>query len=98
MPMFPVWGFQRFTRISEATKATIDIIDLTCYVVDLKCDLIPNNPNTASDCPSDDPVFGSRGSASTPVENIAIIGYFEKRSVLIRKKPVNVAGLQCPPF
>ena len=42
--------------------------------------------------------LGSTGSASTPVENIAIIGYFEKQRVLIRKKPVNVAGLQCPPF
>jgi len=35
---------------------------------------------------------------STLTENIAIIGYFEKRSDLIRKKHVNVAGLQCPPF
>jgi hypothetical protein len=60
--------------------------------------MIPNNPDTASVCQSDYPVFGSRGSASTPVENIAKIGYFEKKRGLIRKKPVNVAGLQCPPF
>jgi len=32
------------------------------------------------------------------VENIAIIGYFEEIRGLIRKKPVNVAGLQCLPF
>jgi hypothetical protein len=98
MPLFPVWRFQRLIRISEANKATIDIIDLTCYAVDLKKDLIPNTPTTPSVCPSDDPIFGSRGSASTPVENIAIIGYFEKRRDLIRKKPVNIAVLQCPPF
>jgi hypothetical protein len=59
--------------------------------------MIPNTPNTASVCPSDDLFFGSRGSASTPVENIAKIGYFEKQRVLIRKKHVNLAGLQCPP-
>jgi hypothetical protein len=32
------------------------------------------------------------------VENIAIIGYFEKQTDLIRKNPVNLAGLQCPLF
>jgi len=36
--------------------------------------------------------FCSRESASTPVENIAIIGYFEEIRDLIRKKPVNLAG------
>jgi hypothetical protein len=60
--------------------------------------MIPNKPKTGSVWQSDDPVFGSSGSASTPVENIAIIGYFEKRRDLIRKKSVNLAGLQCPPF
>ena len=35
---------------------------------------------------------------STLTENIAIIDYFEKRSDLIRKKHVNLAFLQCPPF
>jgi hypothetical protein len=32
------------------------------------------------------------------VENIAKIGYFEEISDLIRKKPVNLAGLQQPLF
>jgi hypothetical protein len=54
--------------------------------------------NKGSVCQSDEPVFGSRGSASTPVKNIAKIGYFKKQSDLIRKKPVNLAGLQCFPF
>ena len=49
-------------------------------------------------CQSVEPVFGSMGSASTPVENIVIIRYFEKRSDFIRKKPVNLAGLQCHPI
>jgi hypothetical protein len=35
---------------------------------------------------------GSSGSASTPVEYIAIIGLFAEIRVLIRKKPVNLAG------
>jgi hypothetical protein len=50
----------------------------------------PNNPYTGSVCQSDDPVFGSSGSASTPVENIALIGYFEEIRDLIRKKPVKI--------
>jgi len=60
--------------------------------------MIYSGLHPGSDCQSDDPVFCSRGSASTPVENIGIIEYFEKRSDLIRKKPVNLAVLQCPPF
>jgi hypothetical protein len=47
---------------------------------------------------TDKGVSGSRGSASTPVENIANIGYFEEIRDLIRKKPVNLAGLQQPLF
>jgi len=35
---------------------------------------------------------------STPVENIVNIGYFEEIRDLIRKKPVNLAGLQQPLF
>jgi len=42
--------------------------------------------------------FGSSGSASTPVENIAIIGYFEEICDLIRKKHVNLAGFNRSPF
>jgi len=36
--------------------------------------------------------LGSSGSASTPMENIAIIELFEEIRVLIRKKHVNLAG------
>jgi hypothetical protein len=32
----------------------------------------------------------------TPEKNIVLIGYFLKRSVLIRKKSANLAGLQQP--
>jgi hypothetical protein len=39
-------------------------------------DMIPNKPDLSSVCQSDDTVFGSIGSASTPVENIPEIGYF----------------------
>ena len=60
--------------------------------------MIYSGRNTDSVCPSDKPVFGSTGSASTSVENIDIIGYFEEIRDLIRKKHVNLAGLQCPPF
>ena len=42
-------------------------------------------------CQSVEPVFGSMGSASTPVENIAITGYFKEIRDLFRKKPVNLA-------
>jgi len=49
--------------------------------------------NTGSVCQSDNPFFGSSGSVSTPEENIAKIGYFEKRSVLIMKKSIHLAGL-----
>ena len=37
------------------------------------------------------PFFGSIGNASTPVENIAIIGYFEEIRDLTRNNPVNLA-------
>jgi hypothetical protein len=57
-----------------------------------------NNPTAGSVCQSDELFFGSMEIASAPVENIAKIDYFEKRSDIIRKKPVNSAGLQCPPF
>jgi hypothetical protein len=39
-------------------------------------DMIPNKPDLGSVCQSDDTVFGSMGSASTPVENIPKLGYF----------------------
>jgi hypothetical protein len=32
------------------------------------------------------------------VENIAKIGYFKENTRLNKKKPVNLAGLQQPPF
>jgi hypothetical protein len=61
-------------------------------------EMIYSGLNTGSVCQSDDLFFGSSGSASTPVEIIAKNGYFEKRSVLIRKKPAHLAGLQYSPF
>ena len=60
--------------------------------------MIPNNPDTASVCQSDYPVFGSRGSASTPVKNIAIIGYFEKRCGLIGFLTLQFSVPAMPPF
>ena len=64
----------------------------------IKKDTPPNKPDTDSVCQSDDPVFCSSGSASTPVENIAVIGYFEEIRDLIRKKHVNLAGFNGSPF
>ena len=54
--------------------------------------------NTGSVSKSDEPVFGSMGSASTLVENITIISYFEKQSDLIKLKPVNLVCFQCSLF
>ncbi len=53
--------------------------------------MIYSGLNKGSVYQSDKLVLRSRGSASTPVENIAIIGYFEEKHDLIRKKPVNLA-------
>ena len=61
-------------------------------------DMIPENLKTGSVCLSDDSFLSFIGSASTPVENFAIIGYFEEIRDIIRKKHVHLASLQGPFF
>jgi hypothetical protein len=64
----------------------------------LMAEMIYSGLNTGSVCQSEDLFLVSIAIVSTYIKNTMGIGYFEKRSDLFRKKPVNLASQQCPPF